>query len=233
VAKTPPPSITQVDVTTHRFRVTPGALAATTTKALVAAEGRRLGQLFATTVRRTLKTPSIAILYGSERQLLAYASSTTDFLVLELPKHMRAYDRRAAGVALPIVTIQGFQFLRMTRRRTSGHVTGSFAEAMFVWILKRLGLATSRDVRRITQTRPGLVGDVCPDFLVWRTGQWIPCESKHVASERYVRRPANRGFTQVVSAMAGTGATNGYLFVAIDGPANGARYRAELVELHV
>jgi hypothetical protein len=225
-------SITRLDVTPHRLPVRPQVLAAGTTPVLVATEARRLGGQLAAAVRRPA-APAASLIYGSERQLLGYAATSTDFFIVDLPKQMRAYDRRGAGVALPILTINGFQLLRMSRRRSSGHVTGSLAESMCVWTFNRLGIATGRDFRRISQTVPGLIGEVCPDFLLWRQGSWVPCESKHVVSERYLRRSANRGLTQILSAMAGLGVTSGYLFVAIDAPASGARYRAELVELYV
>jgi hypothetical protein len=121
----------------------------------------------------------------------------------------------------------------MMRQRPSGHVTGSFAEAMCVWVFNQLGLAAGRDFRRISQTLPPLIGEVCPDFLVRQNGRWMPCESKHVMSDRYLRRAANRGFTQTLAAMSDLGSPNGYLFVALDGPPSGARYQVEVVKLDV
>jgi hypothetical protein len=191
-----------------------------------------LGDLLVRSVNGQL-TPTWTLVYSSERQLLAYAAVATDFLVLDLPRHMRAYDQRVAGLPMPVLTIRGLQMLRMTRRRPSGHVTASFAESICIWTFRQLGLASNRSFRRISQTIPGLIGDVCPDFLVWRDTSWLPCESKHVMSERYLRRAANRGLTQVLGAMAGLVVARGYLSVAIDGPASGARYRVELVELNV
>lgn len=227
-----PVSITQLDVTSHRLQVRPAAIGAGANGAAIEVEARRLGDLLVRTVKRP-PTPTWTLVYRSERQLLGYAAVATDFLVLELPRHMRAYDRRAVGLAMPILTIHGFQMLRMTRRRPSGHVTGSFAESICIWTFRQLGLAPNRSFRRISQTMPKLIAELCPDFLVWRDTAWLPCEAKHVVSDRYLRRAANRGFTQVLGAMAGLAVARGYLFVAIDGPASGARYRAELVELHV
>ena len=231
MAVRPGPSITQIDVTLHRVPIRAGAIArGSATPEAIAAEGTRLGGLLKQAVNRGAP---IAMTYGSERQLLAYAGAVSDFLVLELPKHMRAYDRRPIGVPNRIATIQGFRILRLTRRRTSGHVTASLAESMCVWVFRELGLASGRDFRRISQIDPPLVGAVCPDFLIRRNGHWMPCESKHIVDVRYLRRSANRGFTQVLGAMSGLSSPDAYLFVAIDSPTSAARYQAEVVELYV
>jgi len=216
----------------HHLAIRSPAIARGTTETAIVAEATRLGGLLTQAVSGPARPPT-AMTYQSERHLLAYAGAVTDFLILDLPKHMRAYDRKAAGSPKWILTLNETRVLRMTHRRTSGHVTASFGESLCSWVLGQLGLATNRDFRRISQTIPPFIGDVCPDFLVRREGRWLPCEAKHVMSDRYLRRSANRGFTQVLSAMTDLVSRKGYLFVAIDGQPSRARYQAETVELYV
>jgi len=97
--------------------------------------------------------------YGSEEELLVYAEKATDFLILDLEEHFRRYNQRT----LP--AYDGVRSATRVTKRTSGHVTGSFAEAMCPWVLQRLEISDGTFLR-LKSLSPGAFGRVVPDMVM-------------------------------------------------------------------
>ena len=100
------PSIARLDVTRHHLQVRPHALSSAATAEGIASEGKRLGGQLAASIRNATAIGA-ALTYSSEGALLGYAADMVDFFILDLAKHMQAYDRRELGVRRPMLTVNG------------------------------------------------------------------------------------------------------------------------------
>jgi hypothetical protein len=186
-------------------------------------------------VTRAATIPTTPVPYTSEQNLLGYASRAADFLILDLATHFRRYNLRAALPAYASATsITNVRNIYYVARRLSGHVTGSFAEAMCPWVLRELGIMTGPFYRLRGWGPQGAFGGVVADLVVTTNGNLSPCEVKHYSSERTVRRQGIRkAINQVSACMPFLPTTTGYLFIATAMPRTGSRYKVDVVELTI
>jgi hypothetical protein len=169
--------------------------------------------------------------YGQEEELFAYSADAADFLILELPSHFRQYDVGGFPESVGVTYVSTIRDTGIVRKRASGHVTGSFAEAMCPWVLEQLGISNGTFCR-FASLSPSVWGDRTPDFVISTGDQEVPCEVKHYADESRIRWDGiSTAITQVMTALMVMPATEGYIFAAIAHPASGNRYRIELTRL--
>jgi hypothetical protein len=169
--------------------------------------------------------------YAFEEELFGYSVEAADFLILELPTHFRQYDIGGFPESVGATYVSMVRDVGVVRKRASGHVTASFAEAMCPWVLERLGISDGTFCR-FSSLAPSVWGDRTPDFLVSTGGQEVPCEVKHYADESRIRWDGIKtAITQVVTALLEMPADEAYVFAAIAHPSSGHRYKIELIRL--
>jgi hypothetical protein len=168
--------------------------------------------------------------YGSEEELLQHSDRMTDFLILDLVDHFRSYEwGKLPGHegARYMTSIRGSG---LVRKRMSGHVSTSFAEAMCPWVFEGVGIASAGDFVRLAGLAPTTWGRVVPDFVFLRDARDVPCEVKHYSQG--IRWDAvATAITQVTAAMSVIRSSEGYIFLALNSAASEARYHTEIVRL--
>jgi hypothetical protein len=192
-----------------------------------------VAQTILSEINRAPRTPTTPIPYTSEQNLLGYASRAADFLILDLAMHFRRYNLRASIPAYASATsITNVRNIYQVARRLSGHVTGSFAEAMCPWVLRELGILTGPFYRLRGWVPPGAFGSVVADLIVTTVDGLSPCEVKHYSSEGTARRQGiKKAVTQVSACLPYLPSTTGYLFVTTAMPRTGSRYKIDVVTL--
>ncbi len=169
--------------------------------------------------------------YSSEEDLLIYAERASDFLILELAEHFRRYNVRNLPAFDGVKYVTTVRSAALVTKRTSGHVTASFAEAMCPWVLKRLNISDGTFLR-LRSLSPGPFGEMVPDMVIPAGGQEVPCEIKHYADGHVRWDGIQTAISQLAAALLVMPATEGYLFAAISHPAAGqSRYRIEVIRL--
>ena len=172
---------------------------------------------------------NVALLYPSEEDLLAYGDSASDFLILELAEHFRRYDLSQFPAFAGVEYRRSVRGSTLVYKRASGHVTGSFAEAMCPWVLEELGIKTG-SLLRFKSLSPGAFGKVVPDFLILTPAGEVPCEVKHY-SDWINWSGMSTAVTQVASAVRELGSSHGYIFAALNKPNGQFRYTVEVIRL--
>jgi hypothetical protein len=168
--------------------------------------------------------------YPSEENLLRHADRLTDFLILDLADHFRYYDWTPMPGFAGAVYASSTRDSKLVYKRMSGHVTGSFAEAMCPWVMEALGISRGSTFTRFASLAPGLWGNVMPDFVFWLHFGEVPCEAKHYS--RGIRwSGVASAVVQVAAAMSVMRVKEGYIFMALDENTGQQRYRAEVVRL--
>ncbi len=150
------------------------------------------------------------LVYRSEEELLQHSDRMTDFLILDLVDHFRAYEwGKLPGHegAKYMTSVRGSV---LVRKRMSGHVSTSFAEAMCPWVFEGVGIAKARDFVRLAGLAPTTWGRVVPDLVFLRDTCDIPCEVQHYSQG--IRWDAvATAITQVTAAMSVIRSSEGYL----------------------
>jgi hypothetical protein len=170
--------------------------------------------------------------YSSEEELLQHSDRMTDFLILDLVDHFRSYEwGKLPGHegAKYMTSVRGSG---LVRKRMSGHVSTSFAEAMCPWVFEGVGIGKAAGFVRLASLAPTTWGRVVPDFVFLRDGCDVPCEVKHYA-QGIVWDAVATAVTQVTAAMSVIRSGEGYLFLALNTAASKARYQTEIVRFVV
>ena len=181
---------------------------------------------------RFQRPPTHVLTFNSAEELLSAGERLTDFFILELAEHFRQYDARLWPSSVGVRYWSQQRRNEDVRKRPSGHITGSFAEAMCPWVFRQLSYAQPGDFRRLKALTPTALGSLVPDFVVDMPAGPVPCEVKHAIDASRVRYDVTlRAVAQVAAAMAVMGSPEGYVVFAIGEPDGNARYRIEVVRL--
>ena len=166
--------------------------------------------------------------YVSEESLLANQRRVADFHILVLADHFRSYYaiRRlpAPAAALYMSRLR----LATVRLRLSGHVTGTFAEAMAPWVLDELNIATPERVFRLRRLQPS-VYRFAPDLVI--TGQSLqPVEVKHALDESQINEDRlSRAILQLAVGICVMGSPTGYFILCTGMRPLPVRYSVQVI----
>jgi hypothetical protein len=171
----------------------------------------------------------------SDDELLGQGEQVTDFFIHHLVDNYRWYTRyQLPEYATIRIKKEASVSIRTTPRRPqrrSGHITGSFAEAMAPWALQQIQVLTG-EVFRLSSLSPGVFGRVLPDLALTTASGIVPCEVKHYITLAQVTAIAlQAAIMQVLAGMITFPATKGYLVAAIALEDGVSPYRIEVVEL--
>src|SRR6266566_3858121 len=111
--------------------------------------------------------------YPAEEDLLASQQNVADFHILVLADHFRSYytvGRLPKPLAARYIGRLSFKHVGL---RLSGHVTGTFAEAMAPWALNALGIAAPNEVFRLRRLQPSAFRRA-PDLVITKTSPPLP-----------------------------------------------------------
>jgi hypothetical protein len=172
--------------------------------------------------------------YDTAAQLFARSHAQTDFFVHDLAGQYVAYGLTRPQLPMLIGMQAGIQNFTQRSQRLSGHITGTFAEAIAVWALEALGKVTSTsNVLRVAALEPPGIRYLTPDYYVLASnGTQYPCEVKHAAKFSYLHRDTiTTAILQACSAMLSFQTATALLCFAIGDIPPSPRYRLELVTL--
>lgn len=124
--------------------------------------------------------------YVSEENLLAHQRRVADFHILVLADHFRSYYSIRSLPAPTAARYVSRLRLANVRMRLSGHVTGTFAEAMAPWALGVLNIAVPERTFRLRRLEPSAFR-YAPDLVIVNDPP-VPVEVKHALDESQINR---------------------------------------------
>jgi hypothetical protein len=168
--------------------------------------------------------------YVSEESLLANQRRAADFHILVLADHFRSYYSIRRLPAPAAVRYISRLKLANVRLRLSGHVTGTFAEAMAPWALNELGLATADRVFRLRRLEPSPYR-YAPDLVI-NDQPPIPVEVKHALDESQINADRlSRGILQLAVGLSVMASPIGYLVICTGTRPPPVRYSIQVVPI--
>jgi hypothetical protein len=171
--------------------------------------------------------------YLAAEDLLIHGDKATDFFILELVDHFKWYGLPMPQVAA-VEVVGGSLANSVMSKRSSGHVTASFAEAMCPWVFEYLQV--SSNFFRLKRLSPGAFGRRQPDFVF--SAQFndnprnFPCEVKHFQNVESIDwNSVGIAVAQVAAGMNSLYCTDGYIFAAMGSMDAKYRYVVEVIHL--
>ena len=166
--------------------------------------------------------------YVSEESLLAAQRRVADFHILVLADHFRSYYAIRRLPAPRAARYMSRLRLARVRLRLSGHITGTFAEAMAPWVLRELNIAPPENVFRLRSLEPS-VYRLAPDLVI--TGQSLqPVEVKHAVDESQINESRlTRAILQLAAGLGGLGSRSGYLVLCTGTRPLPVRYSIQVI----
>lgn len=168
--------------------------------------------------------------YVSEENLLAHHRRVADFYILVLADHFRSYYSIRTLPAPTAAKYLSRLRLANVRLRLSGHVTGTFAEAMAPWALSELNIAAPGRTFRLRRLEPSAF-QYAPDLVIVDDPP-IPVEVKHALDESQINADRlSRALLQVAVGMFVMQSPVGYLVICTGMRPAPVRYSIQVIPI--